>query len=96
MQCLHVFCCRSHRQEMAELQLIAKHYVMWSDKESWKWVAFELDLKGFGKGEERGWSLLEEGEGRLGDTGKGKSVSVVTLCCKQQDETLVNSILKKK
>lgn len=47
-----------------------------------------------GKVEKRGWSLLEDREGRLGNTGKGKRVSVVTPCCKQQDETLANSSYK--
>ena len=41
---------------------------MWSEKVSWRWVSFELDLEGFGKVERRGWNLLEEREGRLAGT----------------------------
>lgn len=54
-------------------------------------MTFELDLERFGKGEKRGWSLLEEREGRLADTDKEKSVSVLVVCCTKPKEILADS-----
>lgn len=54
-------------------------------------MTFELDLERFGKGEKRGRSLLEEREGRLADTDKEKSVSVLVVWCAQPKETLADS-----
>lgn len=86
MRHLHAFCFRLHRQEMAEMQLTAKDTV-WPAKASWRWMAFELDLEVSAKEEKRGWQLLEEREERLANTSKEKSVFVMVLCCKQQNET---------
>ena len=49
MRCLCVFGFRLHR----DATLCQQHCVVWLEKVSWRWVAFELYLEGFGKVDKR-------------------------------------------